>query len=619
MRTKTLFSFKKITICIALGTILFTFLSCKKGETLDDQSKPLRISCLDNTPTWSPDGTKIFFDTLRDGNWQIYVMNTDGSNLSNLSNNAFNDGVPSISPDGSRIVFQSTRAGNEEILVMNADGTDVKNLSKNPAEEALPSWSPDGSKIAFESDRDGNWEIYTMNPDGTDQTRLTISTAQDSRPFWSPDGTKIVYQSGKNRWNMEICVMNADGSNQTRLTENAGINRQPSWSPDGNRIIFISTRDGNHEIYTMNADGSNQTRLTNNQSNESWPTWSPDGQQIAFETDRDFDTEIYVMNADGSNPVNLTRNAPSNAAIGLAPLPQSELDLDEIPYKIIFESFRETDGKENWEICLINADGSGFVNLTNTPDIDEMYPHASPDGSRVCFSADEGEKPESKRRYVCYMNIDGTERVKIAENAYSPCWSGDGRSIAYLPSEFPRYSRNIGANKGLHIYNIETGDVTRASNDLIEHLGYICCSPDGKWILTAGRAFKVDENIRKRLLMEGCTVDISSDGKKLAWNTTDWSLNTGNLDLDSAQQNIKDHTVVVVCDREHWIYDSDWSPDGKYFVFTYAPEDASTSPGGRAPGADIGLCDLRTGKWTLVTTDGKHNKQPDWVPVQEEK
>lgn len=616
MNKKTDSRITKIVLFLILGSVLLVLPSCKKGKTLDDRPEPLRISCPDNSPTWSPDGTKILFDTLRDGNWQIYSMNPDGSNLTRLSNNAFNDGVPSVSPDGSRIAFQSTRAGNEEICIMNSDGSDVKNLSNNYGEDSFPSWSPDGSKIVFESDRYGNWEIYTMNSDGTDQTRITDSNARDRRPYWSPDGTKIVFQSGRNRRRMDIYVMNPDGSNQTRLTDNAANNRHPSWSPDGDRIIFISNRDGNDEIYIMNADGSNQTRLTHNQSNESFPSWSPDGQQIAFEIDRDFDTEIYIMNADGSDPVNLTKNAPINATIGLTPLPQSELALDEIPYKIVYESFRETEGKENWEICLINADGLNLINLTNTPEIDEFYPHASPDGSRVCFLADEVEMQENKRRYVCYMNIDGTERVKIAENAHSPCWSGDGRSIAYLPAEFPRYSRNIGANKGLEIYNLETGEVTRLSNDRLEHIGYICSSPDGKWFATARRAFSTDDETMMWLLMEGCTVDISSDGKQFAWNSSDWSLNTGNLDLDSPQNNITDHKVVVACDHEHWIYDADWSPDANYLAFTYSPEDGADVYGFPALGSNICVCDLRTGKWTQITTDGKHNKQPDWVPMQ---
>jgi Tol biopolymer transport system component len=84
----------------------------------------------------------------------------------------------------------------------------------------------------------------------------------------------------------------------------------------------------------------------------------------------------------------------------------------------VFESFREIEGKENWEICMIDATGSNLINLTNTPGIDEQYPHVSPDGRQVCFEAVEGEDEASKSRNVYVMNIDGTNREKIAENAF---------------------------------------------------------------------------------------------------------------------------------------------------------------------------------------------------------
>lgn len=460
-----------------------------------------------------------------------------------------------------------------------------------------------------------------MNADGSDLVRLTDNPAHDTSPSWSPDGNRIAFISHRDK-NAEIYVMNADGSNQTQLTKNSASDFMPSWSPDGTKIIFVSNRDENAEIYIMNPDGSDQTRLTEEPGEDVYPFWSPDGRKIAFASDRVFDMEVFVMNADGSNPVNLTNNAPVNATYGLEPLPKSELELDKIPYKIVFESFRETDGKENWEICMIDADGSGFVNLTNSPDIDEMYPHASSDGNMICFVADEGEDQESKKRNVYTMNIDGTDRVKIAENAYQPCWSGDGRYIAYLPAEFPRYDRNYRANKGIEIYSLETGEVKRHPNDQIMHIARLCWSPDGEWFVAAAErdipernnAFKVYDNTMMRLQMSGCTPDISSDGKQFAWNGTDFSLNIAALDFDSPQNNLTNHQVIVACEHDHWVYHADWSPDGKYLTFTFG-KDGSDGVGNPAPGANICICDIKTGKWALVTTDGKHNKEPDWVVV----
>jgi Tol biopolymer transport system component len=251
---------------------------------------------------------KIAFTSTRHGNREIYVMNADGSNQTNITNNSGYNRDPRFSPDGTKIAFESSRVGNQEIYVMNADGSNQTRLTNNPGLDGDPCFSPDGTKIAFASDRDGDWEIYVMNADGSNQTRLTNNPGWDEDPCFSPDGTKIAFTSYRDV-NGAIHVMNADGSNQTRLTR--GANWDPCFSPDGTKIAFASHRDGGCEIYVMNADGSNQARLTNNGGGNWDPCFSPDGTKIAFTSDRDLNCAIYVMNADGSNQTNIT-NDPAN-------------------------------------------------------------------------------------------------------------------------------------------------------------------------------------------------------------------------------------------------------------------------------------------------------------------
>jgi Tol biopolymer transport system component len=247
--------------------------------------------------------SKIAFASDRDGNYEVYVMDADGSNQTRLTSNSAYDSYPSWSPDGLKITFASDRDGNREIYVMNADGSDQTQLTSNGV-GTHPSWSPDGSKIAFTSERDGNREVYVMDPDGADQTRLT--TAGGTHPSWSLDGSKIAFMSERS---FEIYVMDADSSNQTQLTSNGAYDETPSWSPDGSKIAFASDRDGSFEIYMMDADGSNQTRLTSNTAYDFDPSWSLDGSNIAFASERDGNFEIYVMDADGSNQVRLTSNS----------------------------------------------------------------------------------------------------------------------------------------------------------------------------------------------------------------------------------------------------------------------------------------------------------------------
>ena len=273
----------------------------------------------DRQPVWSPDGRRVAFASIRDGNWEIYAVNADGSGLTRLTNNDALDWQPVWSPDGRRVAFVSEQDGNEEIYAARADGSELTRLTNNEADDWQPVWSPDGRRIAFVSDRDGNDEIYAMNADGSEMTRLTHNPTGDWDPAWSPDGRRIAFASDRDegeRWfppNSEIYAMNADGTDITRLTDNNRVARGPVWSPDGRRIAFSSSPGHAHaSIHITNADGS--TLRTFGIARGYSPVWSPDGRRIVFTDypgDGDIimgDTEIYAINADGSKWTQLTDN-----------------------------------------------------------------------------------------------------------------------------------------------------------------------------------------------------------------------------------------------------------------------------------------------------------------------
>ena len=326
-----------------------------------------------------------------------------------------------------------------------------------------------------------------------------------------------------------------------------------------------------------------------------------------------------VEAARGSQPQN-------ERELQLHPNEKSEISLAAIPFKIIYETYRDTDDKENWELFLINADGSDATNLTRTPDVDEMYPHASPDGTKICFVADEGTA-RNKVRNVYYMNIDGTDRVKVAEQARGPCWSPDGKTIAYLQDEYDRYTTRSYATKGLSFYDIATARCEQHPNEDLLHVFNICWAPQSKWFVASAVggmglgndiiAFEAQGNAMfdlTRYGIKGCRPDISSDGRKITWGKTNWDLCIADIDLTLSVPRVADIRGVVKCGKDCMVYHTDFSPDSRYIAFSYGPETGHQEVGGKAPGWNICISDL-TGKWVQITSDGNHNKEPDWVPV----
>jgi Tol biopolymer transport system component len=286
----------------------------------------------DGNPILSPDWRKIAFwrnpcDAVRGtckGNSTIYVMNADGSGKHRLARGGSvwkvngqrqwgrdGDGL-AWSPDGRRIAFMSDRDGNFEIYVVNADGSQERRLTREPEFDRDPVWSPNGQEIAFVRsirDRHGalrREEIHVMNGDGTGQRAL----GRGRRPAWSPDGQKIAFRSERTG-KAELYVVNLNGSGLVRLTRSRGADGDPVWSPDGKKIYFVRGRHGKSDVYAMSADGSRQRNLSRNPSpphdgEDTSPAVSPNGRSILFVSQRDGTQQIYVMNADGSGLRRLT-------------------------------------------------------------------------------------------------------------------------------------------------------------------------------------------------------------------------------------------------------------------------------------------------------------------------
>lgn len=189
----------------------------------------------DAYPSWSPDGQWIAYTSNRDGNQEIYVVRIDGTGTRNVTNHPANDfqsawlAASGLFPSGGdKIAFTTTRDGNQEIYVMNVDGSEQTNITKNPADDYGPRGTRNGDRIAFTSNRDGNQEIYIMYSDGSSQGNLTNNLAQDSWPAWSPDASWIAFATDR-LGNLEVYLMRNNGADLYNLTNNPAQDTYPSW------------------------------------------------------------------------------------------------------------------------------------------------------------------------------------------------------------------------------------------------------------------------------------------------------------------------------------------------------------------------------------------------------
>ena len=273
-------------------------------------------------------------------------------------------------PSNGRIVFQSDRdnAG-FDIYTMQSDGTDVQRLTSLPSDEFEPVWSPDGFKIAFTSNREDTTQgsgIYVMDADGSNEIYLTPSLHAID-PSWSPDGSKIAFTSTRDSQFGDIFVMDADGSNVTNLTQ---INypasealqvKNPSWLSD-NRFLFVGTEQifenaPGYDYYVMNADGSNREYYTEGGADLSPARISPDGNSLIFGALIGF-TSVFQINADGSgnSQDSVPTRVPSSGDV-LGSNPGWSPDGNMIVFsQLTFNSI---------EIAVMEADGSNMIQLTS--------------------------------------------------------------------------------------------------------------------------------------------------------------------------------------------------------------------------------------------------------------
>ncbi|MDD5556797.1 MAG: hypothetical protein PHN82_06045 [bacterium] len=255
---------------------------------------------------------------------------------------------------------------------------------------------------------------------------------------------RLVYQ----RWEgekSEIWVMDLATSSSTRLTENDVLDEYPRWSPDGTEIAFYSDRDGTRQIYIMNADGSDVRKVTGRLPINEDPTWSPDGRRICFwgQERKGAPENLFIINRDGTGARNIT-----NTRRGARRVPAWSPD----GRRIAFTSNMFM----NHQIYVISED-DGQVRLTTNPR-GTCRPRWSPDGRRIAYS--DGGYGARKSIDIWEMDPDGGNKTRLSDGGgsnYDPTYSPDGSRIIFSSDRTGRYE--------LYVMNRDGSGETRLTSN----------------------------------------------------------------------------------------------------------------------------------------------------------
>lgn len=419
---------------------------------------------------------------------------------------------PVFTRDG-EIRFLRFENGTPVSFVMNADGSDQRRDTSIPGLR-VGLWSPDGKRVIFSKERDETNSLYLAGSNGENERKLPFPGGNMT---WSTDGTRVVLQSGGS--DSDILLYTVDNGELKPIVSRPGFEADPSLSPDGTHLVFVSDRDGNAEIYIQAVDGSDLRRLTDHPAHDEFPTFSPDGTQIVFNSNRE---------------------------------------------------------NENFDVWIINTDGTGLRKLTTWNTDEEIRPGCwSADGTQIVFVSNRGGKGD-----VYKVNVEPFAPAKIlsAENRKldTPGYSANGRQLLYV-------SESDNKTGEIHVVDLSTNDdrVVVEADDADFHPSF---SPDGKSIVFQRR---LDGNSEicivdaaggeVRNLSQNPARDIlptwSPDGERIAFASN----RGGNYDLFSLFVMNRDGT------DQRQVYSTNaissfpsWSPDGKALVFANDREDLRT-------------------------------------------
>lgn len=380
-------------------------------------------------PSFSYDGKQVAFTSWHDGNPEVYVMNTDGSNVRRLTDHPAFDQYPVFTPDGTAVAFQSNREDERiEIYLQDliADTPPIR-ITNSDTYTGLSSrsWSADGTRLLLYTNQNGKNRIFWADVEPSRVELVLSDESSDlSYPRIAPDGTHILSQARLFDRSIELRLTDLKAG-RTKAIFKTGPNYppdyslSPAFSPDATHIAFNDRVNGNSEIFVIKADGSGLRNLSNDPSTDTNPVFSPNGGEIIFSRDFYGKSKLYRMDLDGGRQRRLTESEGYEINGGFS-IDGSTL---------AFAADRQNEDSRGLDIYLLDLKHpSREVRLTNRR-FHDGAPAFSPDGGRIAFASNADGNFE-----IYLMNRDGSGLRRLTRNVAednSPQWSPDGQKIVF--------------------------------------------------------------------------------------------------------------------------------------------------------------------------------------------
>jgi Tol biopolymer transport system component len=575
----------------------------------------------DFAPKWTADGKKIFFvSNRRNGRWDIWSVNTDGTGLARITETEGNSGLwershyPFPTSDGKGMVFIIYKKSHGSVWYKDMESGNIKRITSGGFGDDFPMISPDGKEIVFKSTRQGNGDIWSIDSTGKNYRRLTYEDHPEFYPAWSPDGTKVSYVTNKGGV-FDVWLMDKDGRHKKKLTKylskgawglrfdyndltEAGY-YHVSWHPNGTKIALTTWEPDKKESYlTMLDFGKDinkaveelpeeketlpdytligEKELTGGGNYDDFgPSFSPDGKTIIFATNRKGNWDIWGIGTDGEGVRRITEDSADEVAPVFSP------DGKEIAF-LKGSRLKAQGSKEllsaSYDLWIMKSDGSGARQITKDISI-ISYPAWRPDGKEISFVANGDKGPEiqliplDKESPLTKGELKGVITIWDTEksNPVMFPFTKEGEKEQFTPQEIAKMKELFP--------NIKVG------------LG-------GLTPFTKGETIDVPYPLKEFLYR----VDYSSDGDRIIFESN----KTGNIDIWSVKRDGTGLTRITKKDGPH--LNPVFSPDNKKIAYARRKLDLSSY---NEVNYNIWIADADTGEEMPINGE----EQTDWNPV----